>query len=75
MDEYRKSNQELWNAWTHINANSEFYDLEAFKRGKSSLHTLELEERKRPSTAQRARLSEGRADIRASVNSRSVSGG
>ena len=44
MDEYRKSNQELWNAWTHINANSEFYDLEAFKHGKQSLNDLELEE-------------------------------
>ena len=44
MDEYRKSNRELWNAWTHINANSEVYDLEAFKRGEQSLHTLELEE-------------------------------
>ena len=44
MDEYRESNRKLWNAWTHINANSEFYHLEAFKRGKLSLHSLEMEE-------------------------------
>jgi SAM-dependent methyltransferase len=44
VDEYRKSNLELWNSWAEINAASRTYDIEGFKRGKSSLHPLELEE-------------------------------
>lgn len=44
MDEYRKSNLELWNNWAEINAASEMYNVEAFKKGKSSLNSLEIEE-------------------------------
>ena len=38
------SNRELWDAWTDINAGSDFYDLEAFRAGASSLKPVELEE-------------------------------
>src|SRR5438874_1743175 len=44
MDEYRKSNLQLWNEWTSIHEKSEFYHLEAFKAGKSSLSDLEIKE-------------------------------
>jgi SAM-dependent methyltransferase len=44
MDDYRKANLELWNNWAGINAASETYDVEAFRRGKSSLGPLEIEE-------------------------------
>ncbi len=38
------ANRELWDAWTAINAGSDFYDLEAFRAGASSLKPVELEE-------------------------------
>ncbi len=37
-------NRELWNAWTEINQTSKFYDLDAFRAGRSSLNPIELEE-------------------------------
>jgi hypothetical protein len=44
LDEYRKANLKLWNNWAEINAASEMYNVEAFKKGKSSLNSLELGE-------------------------------
>lgn len=44
MDHYFSSNQNLWNAWTPVNAASEMYEMEAFKAGKSSLHEPDLAE-------------------------------
>jgi SAM-dependent methyltransferase len=42
--EYIESNRRLWNEKTRIHVGSEFYGVEGFKRGKSSLHSIELEE-------------------------------
>ena len=39
-----EANRELWDAWTGINAQSDFYDLESFRAGQSSLQAVELEE-------------------------------
>ena len=45
MDEHIKGNRDLWNEITPIHAASDFYDLEGFKNGKSSmLYPIELEE-------------------------------
>lgn len=44
MDEYREANLKLWNDWTEIHEKSASYDLAAFRAGRSSLHSLELEE-------------------------------
>lgn len=44
MDDYKKANRALWNEWTSINEKSEFYDLEGFKSGKTTLDPIELEE-------------------------------
>lgn len=35
MDEYLKANRELWNAWTRLNLDSPFYDVEGFVSGRS----------------------------------------
>lgn len=43
MDEYLKSNKELWNAWTRVHVKSKFYDVDGFKAGRSSLDKIELE--------------------------------
>lgn len=46
MNEYVRSNQDLWNAWTPYHVRSAFYDVEAFKagrpRGRSGPDTLEI---------------------------------
>jgi len=44
MNEYIKANRELWEGWTELHRDSEFYDLEGFKRGKSPLYQFELDE-------------------------------
>ena len=44
MDDFRRSNQALWDEWTRINAASHMYDLDGFKAGRCSLKALELEE-------------------------------
>src|SRR5215218_6632110 len=44
MDDYRKSNLELWNNWAEINAASSSYDVEGFKQGNVGLNSLELAE-------------------------------
>lgn len=42
--ELLEANRELWDAWTDVNSRSDFYDLEAFRAGASSLKPIELEE-------------------------------
>jgi SAM-dependent methyltransferase len=42
--EARAANLRLWNAWTKIHEASEFYDVDGFKAGGTSLWPLELEE-------------------------------
>jgi SAM-dependent methyltransferase len=45
VDEYLKNNRDLWDEITPIHARSEFYDLEGFKTGKSTLVCpIEVEE-------------------------------
>ncbi len=45
MYKYLKNNRDLWNELTTIHAQSEFYDVEGFKNGRSSmLYPIELEE-------------------------------
>jgi SAM-dependent methyltransferase len=44
MNKYVESNRSLWNGWTRLHAHSEFYDLESFKAGRSSLKPIELAE-------------------------------
>jgi SAM-dependent methyltransferase len=42
--EVLESNRRLWDTWTERHASSEFYDLEAFLGGATSLRRIELEE-------------------------------
>lgn len=42
--DYLAANRALWNEWTPIHAKSAMYDVAGFKAGKSSLHSIELEE-------------------------------
>jgi SAM-dependent methyltransferase len=42
--EARAANLELWNHWTRIHKTSDFYDVEGFKAGASSLWPLERDE-------------------------------
>lgn len=44
MQDYKNANRDLWNEITPVHARSAFYDLEGFKRGRSSLRQLEIEE-------------------------------
>jgi SAM-dependent methyltransferase len=44
MKKYTQANRRLWNAWTKIHENSQFYDLEGFKAGANSLKSIEIEE-------------------------------
>jgi SAM-dependent methyltransferase len=44
VDEYLRSNRALWNEWADINARSEFYGLEDFRRGGTKLRPYEREE-------------------------------
>jgi len=41
---YFEANRESWNKRTTVHKDSTFYDLDAFKKGKSSLNKIELEE-------------------------------
>ncbi len=43
MNSYFESNRQLWDQWTEDHIGSSFYDLPAFKAGKSSLNSIELE--------------------------------
>lgn len=42
--EAREANRRLWDVWTKVHERSEFYDVEGFKAGGTSLWPLELEE-------------------------------
>ena len=44
MKDYMEANREHWNELTPIHAKSDFYDVESFKAGKSTLTQIELEE-------------------------------
>lgn len=43
-ENYLAVNKELWNAKTPYHLNSDFYDLDGFKKGKTSLNSIELEQ-------------------------------
>ncbi len=43
MDHYFKTNQSLWDQKTEVHKHSEFYALEDFKKGQTSLKEIELE--------------------------------
>ncbi|HEX9077715.1 MAG TPA: class I SAM-dependent methyltransferase [Anaerolineae bacterium] len=43
MDEYLKSNRQLWDDWTGIHERSKFYDVEGFKAGQVRLDSIERE--------------------------------
>ena len=40
----RKANRELWEGWTALHEGSDFYDVEGFRAGSSSLNPIEVEE-------------------------------
>ena len=42
--EYLAANQALWDEWAEIHARSEWYNLEAVRRGSGKLRPYELEE-------------------------------
>jgi SAM-dependent methyltransferase len=44
LNEFLMANLGLWNEWTEIHETSAFYDLEGFKAGHSSLHSIERDE-------------------------------
>jgi SAM-dependent methyltransferase len=44
MDPHLEANRRLWNTWTGIHTRSDFYRVEAFKAGESSLKHIELQE-------------------------------
>jgi len=44
MDKYFKSNRKLWDDLTKIHIGSKFYDVDAFRKGKSTLPDVEIEE-------------------------------
>lgn len=44
MQEYFDSNRNLWNQWTKIHYKSEFYDVDSFINGKSTIDPFELTE-------------------------------
>ena len=37
-------NKQLWNAWSTNHTNSDFYDVEGFKKGTHSLTDIEISE-------------------------------
>jgi len=43
-NKFYRSNQELWDRWTEINARSAEYDVDGFKAGRMTLKPFELEE-------------------------------
>ena len=44
MDKYLEANRDSWNERTPIHYGSDFYDVEGFKAGRSSLKSIEREE-------------------------------
>lgn len=43
-EDYRDANRQLWNAWTALHKDSEFYNVAAVRAGGSSLRSIEREE-------------------------------
>jgi len=41
---YTQVNKEVWDAWTALHVDSDYYDVAGFKNGKSTLNLIELEE-------------------------------
>ena len=44
MDEYLRKNLEMWNDWAPMHAQSDFYDVEGFKKGRCTLYPIAVEE-------------------------------
>lgn len=44
MDEYLKTNRDLWDEWTLMHEDSKEYDVEGFIKGKQTLDPIEIEE-------------------------------
>jgi SAM-dependent methyltransferase len=44
MSEYLQANKQLWNDWTQLHQDSEFYNVAAFKAGRSTLRPIERAE-------------------------------
>lgn len=44
MNDYLDSNRALWDRWAKLHATSAFYDVDAFKKGRSTLMPVEREE-------------------------------
>ena len=44
MTRYLETNNDLWNRWTKLHPESNFYDLDGFKAGGESLNPLEIGE-------------------------------
>ena len=44
MKEFIENNKQLWNGWAAINSKSEFYNVAGFKKGKTALKKVELQE-------------------------------
>ncbi len=44
MDDYARINRGLWDGWAKIHVESKFYDVDGFRKGKTSLQGVELEE-------------------------------
>ncbi|UCF70148.1 MAG: methyltransferase domain-containing protein [candidate division WOR-3 bacterium] len=44
LEEYFSANEKLWNGLVSINKRSKMYDLDSFKKGKTSLNFIEIEE-------------------------------
>ncbi|MFW6085042.1 MAG: class I SAM-dependent methyltransferase [Gemmatimonadota bacterium] len=42
-EDYLATNRELWDAWTAIHESSDFYDVDTFRAGGNTLHSIELE--------------------------------
>lgn len=42
-EDHLATNRSLWDAWTAIHESSAFYDIDAFRAGDSTLHSIELE--------------------------------
>ena len=44
MSKYTQVNNEAWDAWAALHVESDYYDVEGFKKGSSTLNRIELEE-------------------------------
>ena len=43
MDDALKANRDLWNAWTRINFESAFYNVESFRNGEDAIRLDDYE--------------------------------